>query len=377
MKKIANPFVIAGYKGEEYFCNREKENDILEESLKNGRDITLFSPRRLGKTGLIYHFFHLQHEKSVNPIYVDIYGTENFNSFINLLANAVLQIAYTRKQTFYKKAMELFGKIRPKISFNELTGAPQVSFELANDEEKLATLQEIFGFLESQDKMNIIAIDEFQQISNYPERNIEEILRSHIQQLNNTQFIFSGSQRHMLIPMFSDAKRPFYQSTGFLFLDKLDQEEYKHFILHHFIRNKQDIAEQTVNFILEWTKKYTFYTQYLCNVIFSKRRSKIEEGIVKECIKEIFTEREPIFYNYRKLLPNQQYKLLSAIGKEDLVTEPTGQSFIKKYNLSNSATVRKNLQTLIEKDLVFETHTEEKPVYQIYDVFLSRWFQWK
>ena len=53
-----NPFLIVGYQGPEYFCDREKETEVILSALHNGRNITLVSPRRMGKTGLIKNVFY-------------------------------------------------------------------------------------------------------------------------------------------------------------------------------------------------------------------------------------------------------------------------------------------------------------------------------
>ena len=49
-----NPFLLYGYDGPEYFCDRESETKRIISALRNGRNITLLSPRRMGKTGLIF-----------------------------------------------------------------------------------------------------------------------------------------------------------------------------------------------------------------------------------------------------------------------------------------------------------------------------------
>lgn len=372
-----NPFPIAAYAGPEYFCNRQKETAQLKEALLNGRNLTLFSPRRMGKTGLIHHLFHGLKKESCHTIYTDIFGTEDLSGFINRLANATLAAVTAKKGNLLSRAVELFGRIRPQLSYDGLSGTPQVSFTLQNDAEKQATLGEIFEILEKQKVRNFVAIDEFQQITRYPEKNIEEILRSHVQHLNNTHFIFSGSQRHLLSPMFTDPRRAFYQSSSFLGLDKLDHGEYRSFIHDHFERGGQGVEVKIIDFILEWTKRYTFYTQYLCNRIFSKRKPGITEELVRECIREIFTERETVFYNFRNLLTTHQFRLLSAVALEDELSEPTGQTFLRKYDLGNASTVRKSLQALVDKEMIFVTQGRDKPVYQVYDVFLSRWFRWR
>src|SRR5690606_16612536 len=153
--------------------------------------ITIFSPRRLGKTGLIFHLFHTLKKKEYNTIYLDIYSTENLNQFIHELANAVIKSIVSRKEQFLEKALTIFKNLRPQVSINELSGMPEVSLLLQDEKEKKTTLHEIFQLLETHKIPNIIAIDEFQQINKYPEKNTERILRSHIQHLKNSQFIFS------------------------------------------------------------------------------------------------------------------------------------------------------------------------------------------
>lgn len=53
MNRITNPFLVYGYTGPDYFCDRKEDTQKLISALRNGRNITLMSPRRMGKTGLI------------------------------------------------------------------------------------------------------------------------------------------------------------------------------------------------------------------------------------------------------------------------------------------------------------------------------------
>ena len=57
-KQLDNPFVYQGYEGPEYFCDREQETKNMISALNNGRNLTLISPRKIGKTGLINHTFY-------------------------------------------------------------------------------------------------------------------------------------------------------------------------------------------------------------------------------------------------------------------------------------------------------------------------------
>lgn len=49
--KLRNPFIYAGYEGPDYFCDRTEETEKVLAHLRNGRNITLVSPRKIGKTG--------------------------------------------------------------------------------------------------------------------------------------------------------------------------------------------------------------------------------------------------------------------------------------------------------------------------------------
>ena len=52
-----NPFIYEGYEGPDYFCDRTEETENVISDLQNGRNVTLVSPRKIGKTGLILHTF--------------------------------------------------------------------------------------------------------------------------------------------------------------------------------------------------------------------------------------------------------------------------------------------------------------------------------
>jgi Cdc6-related protein, AAA superfamily ATPase len=92
MERLENPFLISGYESPEYFCDRKAETSGLIETLKNGRNITLTSPRRMGKTGLIKHSFHLlkEQDSDIAVIYIDLFPTENLAGFTQAFASAVL-----------------------------------------------------------------------------------------------------------------------------------------------------------------------------------------------------------------------------------------------------------------------------------------------
>jgi len=375
MNPSGNPFSIKEYKGKNYFCDREAELEKILTNIKNGIDTTLVSPRRMGKTGLIYRLFEQINETGdVETIYVDIYPARSLSDFVKLLAEAIL-VKFPEKTSIGKLFIEFIKGFKPLIGYDVLTGEPQIQISYQSDQEKEYTLQGLFRFLDMQDTKIVLAIDEFQQITDFPEKNIEALLRTYTQQLENIRFIFCGSRKSMMIDLFSNAKRPFYASTQYLVLDKIDLASYKAFITGKFTENDIRIEDDAVDYILSWTRQHTFYTQSVCNRIYSMDEKVVSIQLVKRACNELLKRSEAVFFQFRQLLTPGQWNFLIAVAKEGEVTQLTAQKFIASYEIGIPANARRISRSLIDKELILETANKKGSKYQVYDVFLSRWLE--
>jgi len=371
MKK-ENPFVLNVYAGPEYFCNREKETDEIINAIENRRNLSLISYRRLGKSGLIKHVFNqLQKEKGLKLFYIDILDTTDLNGFVELLAREIIGKVDRSTMNLLKIFGNIVKSLRPKISVDPMTGRPEIEISIPNDVSPETSLSEIFLYLQKQDKHIIIAIDEFQQITEYPEQNMEALLRKYIQQLTNTTFIFSGSQKHLLLSMFSNYGRPFYQSSEILNLGKIEKETYKSFIQGKFEKGKIDIDLAALEIIMKYTKAHTFYVQYLCNKLYSSNNKEINSEIVADTLLKILDENEVVYFNYKKLLTRLQFNLMEAIAKEGGVKKPTSQDFLGKYHLGTPSSIRTALTALLKKEMIFQ----DEGKINVYDIFFSKWLE--
>ena len=246
--KPNNPFLISGYHGPEFFCDREQEAGSILEALQNGRNVTLTAPRRMGKTGLIRHVFYRLKElqPDIVTFYLDIYSTQSLGDFVRLFAGTVLGQLDSAPQKALSRISRFVRSCRPVFTFDELTGAPKVTIDVAPAEEE-NTLKEIFEYLGSSEKRCYVAIDEFQQIAAYQEKGVEALLRSHIQFLPNVNFIFAGSRQHLMQEMFTSSKRPFYQSTQMLTIGPIQQDEYAGFATGHFAAHGVKLPQEVFN----------------------------------------------------------------------------------------------------------------------------------
>lgn len=367
-----NPFIISGYISPEYFCNREEETARLLNAIKNGRHVTLFSPRRMGKTGLIRHlFYHAERKKDFIPVYVDIMATTCLREFSEMFGKAVLS-ALGKNEAVMKKILKRLSALRLKLTIDQLTGEPALSLDVNNVREAEQSLETIFRYLADQPHRIAIAIDEFQQITNYPEKNLEAILRTHLQTVNNVCIIFSGSRKHILTEIFSTPDRPFYNITEMMEISAILPEIYRTFISEKFRKGSISISGLALDRLVEITRLHTFYVQYFCNRLYSEYK-KIETDTVNKALVSIVRENEPVYANYLNLLTSMQYRVLKAIAQNDGIENPTSKEFLSKYELGAASSVNQAIKSLSDKEFVFLS----KDKYRLNDVFLAQWIIYK
>lgn len=370
-----NPFILEPFRSKEYFCDRERETEELIHNITNGRNTTLISPRRLGKTGLIFRVFEEidQRHLPFETIYADISDTLSLREFIKVLSDAV--VAKLKKPQRISAFFQSLKSVRPVLELDPMTGSPQLSFTFANTNQMQDTLTDVLTYLESYPKMIVVAIDEFQQIREYEGINMEAILRKHIQNLHNVRFIFCGSKKHTMTDMFTNAKKPFYESTSFCYLAKLQVNVYASFIRKHFESAGKSIDDESLDYILKWTRIHTYYTQRLCNEVFSLSSDKVNSAVVMTSIQAILNSERERFLEIRQLITRSQWKMLGAIAKEGSVSQITSSGFLSKYGISSGPAALRNIQALTEKELVMVTNDESGTSYSVYNVFLSRYLE--
>lgn len=369
MKNPTNPFLLTGYISPEYFCDREAETSSLISALRNGRNVTLISPRRMGKTGLIHHAFHLMQslDKNVSCYYVDLYQTDNFASLVRQLANAVLGTLDPRQTKVMKTVATFFKSLRPILSMDPMTGEPSFSVEMQPTMAE-HSLAETLQYMEQSGHECYVAFDEFQSIEGYAD-NVEALLRSYIQRLSSVHFVFSGSQRHLLEEMFASAARPFYQSTQMMPLREIGEEPYYAFAEAKFRANGQELTTDAFHTAYTLLHGHTWYLQMTLNRLYENHDAVITPALVSQTIRAITQESEATYQTFLRLITPFQRRLLRAIACEGSVREVLGKAFLMKYDLGTPSTIRSAVKSLVDKELILDQNN----TYEVYDRFFAIW----
>lgn len=369
---IPNPFVVGRYISPHYFCDRQKETNFLMKQIDNGRNVALISPRRMGKTGLINHCFQ-QHSfaERYHTFFVDIYATTSLAELVYLLGKAIYEELKPKGRQWTERFFQVIGSLRMGFKLDAMTGEPSFDIGLGDIQTPQTTLDEIFEYLESAERPCVVAIDEFQQIGNYEEKNVEALLRTKIQQCHNTLFVFAGSERHVMNNMFNSSSKPFYQSAISMGLAPIPLEAYTDFCQSLFEERGKQIEKDVVAHVYAQFEGCTWFMQMLMNELFALTAPNevCSTTVFPIAANNVITTQEETYKYLLSNLAPKQKMVLQAIAREGKARNVTSAAFMRKYNLPSASSVQAAIKGLLKNDII----TQEDDAYQVYDYFFSTW----
>ena len=372
MSVVINPFIVSGKIPEAYFCDRVEESVQLEKSLTNQLNVVLTSSRRMGKTSLVDFVFNKPAiSDEYITIFVDILQTTTFREFIFTLGTAVFDTVASRSEKWRKQFVTFMKTLSGSFGYDPVQNTPTFDVRLGDIQLPEYTLREIFQYLESVDKRCLVVIDEFQQITRYPEKNVEEILRTHIQKLSNANFVFSGSQRRLMEEMFFSAKRPFYQSAKPLRLEAINQDVYFDFALTHFHQAGKDICKEAFTYVYETFWGVTLYVQRLMKDAYIETLpgTTCDVDMVKRLTEDYIRENDSHLREQLSFITEAQKELLYAIHAEGQVQSITSSAFNRKHRLRSPSSTQSAALKLLEYDLI----TRKEKTYSLSDPLMDLW----
>lgn len=366
---IRNPFILTGTIPPEYFCDRKKESERLTRTITQGGNICLISPRRMGKSKLVrFCYDKPELTDSYYTFYIDILHTSSLRELTYTFGQNVFETLNSQSKKMLATLVQGLKSIQAKFGFDPINYTPTFSLELGDITKPEFTLSEIFQCLEKADKPCIVTFDEFQQITRYPERNVEALLRSHIQHLGNVHFIFAGSERHLISEMFQSSARPFYNSTDILELHAIAPEEYIPFVTQWFGTYEKTINNELVMRIYQLFEGNTYYMQKTFHEAFinTPSQSKCTLSKLNETVNSMLEDAGDGYRQLLSRIPERQKEVLYAIATEGKASRIMSAAFIKSHSLTSASAVQAATRKLMEADLL----SVENEVYYVPDILL-------
>lgn len=354
-----NPFILGHKILRPYFCDRVEEEKRLLSAVTNGRNVVMISPRRMGKTSLVHVAFSDSHaiDQEHVVIFIDILQSNSLCEFTYLLGKAIFDSLLSKGEMMARGFLAALKSLKGSFGFDPISGTPTFNVQLGDITTPEYTLDEIFTFIEQSQKQIIVLIDEFQQITKYPQKNTEAVLRGHMQRLSRACFVFAGSERTLLQEMFVSSKRPFYNSAEIMHLEAIPQNVYSDFAQKMFRDYGRDIEREAIATVYRTFDGNTFYMQRTMNGAFAETPEGETCGIntINNAIKAMIASNEVIYREMLSGVSVSQKTVLYAIAQEGLAKNVLGNAFVKKYSLTSASSVQSAIGKLTKSGIISRT----------------------
>lgn len=348
-----NPFKFGSVVDEPYFTDRINELAYIKHSMNSANHIVLISPRRFGKTSLVKKAI-----KEINrpSIFINLQMAVSVENLASLLLKEIFKLRPFEK---VKHLMTHF-RVIPTISTNPFSDAVDVSFQPNLD--TTAILEDAFALLEkvsSPTKRIITVFDEFQEIMGI-EKGLDKRLRAIMQEQQNINYIFLGSQESMMTQIFERKKSPFYHFGMLMHLDKIPYDDFMQYITQRLPLKYDTQAKDIAKDILNTTLSHPYFTQQLASQVWEiLTYSDVKEDIVKEAVEQLTIihdlDFERLWMNFNK---TDKYILLNLAHKK----QPSSTRSLP------TSTIYSSVKRLMQMGYIIKINE-----YEIEDPFFRNW----
>ncbi len=348
------------------FCNRKKEKEFLTKNVDKCRHTVLNAPRRYGKSSLV---MNLVTDLKVPFASVDLFLAHDDNAVTKRILDGIGQAVshiLPLNQKILVKLQGLFSKFKVSLSAHGFS----LDFTLAAGtldpvDQVFSGLQGLSRLAKEENKKFIFFLDEFQDIQTAPSsKSIQGAIRHVAQETANIVFIFSGSNRRLLLEMFDDKSMPLYMLCDMLPLDRMSSDDYRSH-LHKMAKKKwgEDLPPMVFDKIIALTELHPYYVNLLCNELWNLDNLPTYDDVFAAWQVCYETHEDRLIADLEKLTIKQQ-DVLKALAMHPAV-EPTGQKFLSHSKMAASS-VTQNIKSLLDKDMLYKVKKLDPILPQIY-----------
>lgn len=368
---VTNPFKFGSVVSGDYFYNREEDLLRIKQTLAGGNNITLFAPRRFGKSSLVKKALGELEKDGYNTVYLDLMSVYSQETFITNYSRAIANSQKASLEDTVKKIAQFISGIVPSVSFDS-SGSPSFSLSWIEDRDKEQTLTDVINLpqkLSSDSKKWIIAFDEFQEVTKLNGDNFEKLLRSCIQHHDNVSYLFFGSKTHLLKDMFNNKNRAFYNSASVMSIGKISESKSVEYLKARFSISGITIDDEITMTILYTAGNIPYYIQFIAYEIWQsavlENKKEILQSDVSGAVENILMLKSDYYWELIVKQTTYRKKVFNAIAhnERELLSGETAQ----KYNLGAVSTTQKALESFIDDGLVERNNTQ----YEFSDPFFK------
>lgn len=365
-----NPFQFGDPVRGDYYVPRPELARSVRQFLENRIHVVLIGPRRFGKTSFVLNLLDELIKDNYVCLFVDIFNITSHKDFLQQLVRALKP---------HKKWMagwiEKITKLRPKASIevDAHTGnhSVGVTWDRATEGDIKEAIQDALESLEKLGKHVIIAIDEFQKITEIGDEGwLEATIRTHMQSLKNTSFLFTGSRRSIIYDMLNNHTRPLYRSSQPIEFPSLG-EEFTDWVLKRFNQAGIECEREAINELRRLVQDTPNYVQMVCFHLVAEGKKKLAAHEVKQTLELVVRQNA---YAYQTLLASltltqqRALRLAASEGKALFAKE-----LLVKYEIASGPALASAIKSLKDKGILEEQISKGKVTFD--DPLFAIWLK--
>lgn len=337
----------------ENYCPRPELARQFSKLVESGLNVVVQGERRMGKTSFVCEA--IASLRGIELVYVDLYCVKTIEEFCRRVIIAVSSL--DRRVGFLRKTAQLISSLRPVLTIDRDTGAPQLTVD-AKASNAVASVEEVMDMLSAiASKRRIcVVFDEFQDILELQEAEVLLArLRAKIQFQNKTSHVFLGSVRNRMHEIFDSPKSPFFKSATSFTVGVIDPCEFKRFLSERFKAARRKVSDAALDRILAISDGISGDVQELCETVWlaTSNGDVIGDAEINAGLRLVFAREEKAFGPALARLTASQAAVLKGLAYMP-DARPFSGDFISRCGIRNVGTVTRALTRLQNDEIIFE-----------------------
>jgi hypothetical protein len=372
----ANPFRFGALALDDSFTNRERERAELISAIRNGQDVVLYAPRRLGKSSLAWSAAQVAAADGILVAQVDLMTTPTKERLAAALAATIFEQIASPLERVKEAALAPFRRlqVQPTVTVEE-DGSYAFSFGFGERPSDIdATLERLFrlpGELAgSRHRRAALVMDEFQQVVEI-DPVLPNLMRAVFQQQPEVAHVYLGSRRHVMRKIFNDRNEPFWRSAKTIEIELIDPVEFAAFLVERFDAGGKAISPEAVAAVLDHTGGHPHATQELSYFLWERTPpgGEATEALVPSALEDVLRSEHAHFLLLWEDCTSNQKLVLEALARER--GHPFSTEYRRRQGLGPATNVQRALGTLERREVV----AGKSGAYRIAEPFLADWLR--
>lgn len=370
---MKNPFVVGAYISEEYFCGRSNEVKVLEECIREGKNVVLHSARRLGKNHLIEHVFQkASFKEEFGCLCVDASVCGSLKEFAFVLVDGIFRSLRNDHGSF-EKLVGLCWRLGLSMTIGSSFEMVLPSFSLGSIREPEKVIEESFSFLEGFDKKVVLAIDGFEKLPSFRDVDGARALGKTIESHSSVRMIFSVCETQGCSVQFLEKHGVVFRRPELIQLRPIEFSEYWSFARSKFQKAGKRISAEIFQSVYSKFSRRTGPIQLVLNRLFAEtpENGSVTNEILDNVINSIVDEYSVFYKEALSRLSFNQKCLVFAVAKDGSVESPSSSEFVNRHSLASVSSVQSSARALLEHGIL---HKDASGI-RIDDDFFQEWLR--